>query len=187
MTPGGDTTLTQRAYSEYSHGDPTIAFRLMLRCAIRSDPKATFLVGVMYARGQGVRQSSRHAQRWFSRLEKQAASGCAAAQWCLSNKLRWGNFFPTDRDRANELLVAAAYGGNADAQGFLAEYLWYGLEGFKIDQSEAMTLLRSSLEHGSVEGLGLAEAVPEALAQVIDTGQVLSLRAAVAALGRPIS
>src|SRR6516164_1217929 len=65
----------------YGNGDYTTALRLLRPFAEQGLAKAQIVVGVMYARGQGVAQNYGEAMKWYRRAADQ---GDAAGQTALA-------------------------------------------------------------------------------------------------------
>jgi len=74
---------------------------------------AQFILGLMYANGQGVGQNYSEAVRWY---QKAAEQGLAIAQYNLGLEYAKGQNFKQDAARAVKWLSEAARQGDADSQ-----------------------------------------------------------------------
>jgi hypothetical protein len=78
-------------------GDLSTAATLYRQAADQGDSRAEFVLGVMYANGQGVAQNASEAARWY---EKAADQGEAGAQYSLGALYRDGTGVPQDTQKA---------------------------------------------------------------------------------------
>ena len=83
----------------YGKGDYATALRLLRPLAEQGLAKAQILLGVMYARGQGVAQNYGEAMKWYRRAADQ---GDAAAQTALGAMYANGLGVPQDQAKAME-------------------------------------------------------------------------------------
>src|SRR6516164_5500291 len=97
----------------YGKGDYATALLLLRPLAEQGLAKAQILLGVMYARGQGVAQSSAEAMKWYRRAADQ---GDAAGQTALGAIYANGLGVPQDQAKAMEWFRKAADQGFATAQ-----------------------------------------------------------------------
>src|SRR5262249_31618240 len=81
----------------YGKGDYTTALRLLRPLAEQGLAKAQIVVGVMYARGQGVAQNYTEAMKWYRRAGDQ---GDAAGQTALGTIYAKGLGVPQDQAKA---------------------------------------------------------------------------------------
>lgn len=117
-------------------------------------PKAQNTIGVMYYLGQGVRQDSAEAMRWY---RKAAEQGNAKAQTNLGIMYYGGQGVPQDYAEAMRWYRKAAEQGYANAQNNIGHMYYNGL-GVQADYSEAMRWYLKAAEQGekySQHALGL--------------------------------
>jgi uncharacterized protein len=120
------------------------ALRELLPCAEAGDPRAQFMIGVMYDLGKGTSENNTEAVRWYRRAAEQ---GFAGAQYYLGEKLRLGDGVVQDYMEAVRWLRAAAEQGDAGAQTELGT-MYYSGSGVVQDDAEAARWLRSAAEQG---------------------------------------
>lgn len=143
----------QTAAAAYMSENYAVAFPLMKKCAERDNPKAQFLLALMYKEGEGTESDDAAYRYWLQRLVTLATQGNAEAQWELSCKYRWANHFPLDIDKANCWLGEAAKNGNADAQYHLAVYYEHGDYGYEQARDKARYWFLKAVEQGYAEAL----------------------------------
>jgi len=80
-----------------ARGDFAAAVVLYQQAADKGDSRAEFILGVMYANGQGVPQDLAAAANWYA---KAADAGEAGAQYSLGVMYRDGQGVPQDADKA---------------------------------------------------------------------------------------
>lgn len=128
-------------------GDYTDALHWAHMAADRS-ARARYLLGDLYAKGQGVAADDANALRWY---REAAEMGDAAAQYQVGRFLAQGRAGPRDPEAALDWFERAANRGNAPAQLALGQAL---LEGSEVHQNRLQGrhwLLRAARQ-------GLAEA-----------------------------
>jgi uncharacterized protein len=101
----------------YERGDYLAAYRLCLPWAQKGNRDAEFLIGLMYANGQGVRQSYAEAAQWY---QGAADDGQDAAQNNLGQMYAGGRGVRRSLAQAAALYWRAADQGNHRAQYNLA-------------------------------------------------------------------
>jgi uncharacterized protein len=80
-------------YAAYERADYATALRLGRVVADQGDARGQYFLGVMYDRGQGVRQDYAEAVKWY---RKAADQGFAAAQYNLGVSYTKGQGVPRD-------------------------------------------------------------------------------------------
>ena len=101
----------------YERGDYLVAYRLCLPWAQQGNRDAKFLIGLMYANGHGVRQSSVEAAQWY---QDAADDGQDSAQNNLGQMYAGGRGVRRSFTQAALLYRSAADQGNHRAQYNLA-------------------------------------------------------------------
>ncbi len=96
----------------YNVGDYGTAWRLLRPLAEQGDAAAQYGLGVMYERGQGVRQNDVEAVKWYRLAAKQ---GHAEAQSNLGVMYERGQGVMRDHAEAVKWFRLAAVQGNAEA------------------------------------------------------------------------
>lgn len=145
----------RKAAAARADGDFKVAFPLMLECAEQDQPKACFLLALMYLNGEGVVPNPSEYKRWLLRLQQLAEAGDPDAQWELNCKYRWGNHFEENRELANMWLQRSAEGRNSEAALTLFYYFRNGAEGFKKDARLAEEWFSRALAEKHPEALYL--------------------------------
>lgn len=87
------------------------ALDTLRQTAQRGDAIAQYELGMLYDRGQGVRQSYTEAARWYRKASEQ---GCAQAQVSLGMLYSDGRGVGRDYHQAEQWLLKAADQGNAN-------------------------------------------------------------------------
>lgn len=116
-----DRDLADATKAIVGHGDSPdyrTALRLFERAAAAGSPIAAFNAGELYRAGKGVPVDLPAAATWYDRS---ARAGFAPAQFYLGVLLYNGIGVAPDRERAHQLLAAAAGQGHAQAKAALAE------------------------------------------------------------------
>jgi TPR repeat protein len=126
-------------FAAYQRGDYLAAYRLCLPLAQQGNGDAEFLMGLMYANGQGVRRNYQEAAQWY---QQAADDGQDVAQNNLGLMYAAGLGVRHSYDEAAKLYWLAADQGNPRAQYNLAvayrdgqgvdqndvqAYMWYTL------------------------------------------------------------
>jgi tetratricopeptide (TPR) repeat protein len=89
----GGVKDTDAAYAAYQKGDYSTALRHLRPLADQGDARAQFVLGVMYAEGQGVPQDYAEAVKWYRRA---ANHSHAQAQYNLGLSYAKGEGVPQD-------------------------------------------------------------------------------------------
>jgi localization factor PodJL len=117
----------------------------VLRTAVlASNPAAEYELGVRYAEGRSVPQSSPEAAVW---LQRAADSGFAPAQFRLASLYEKGEGLKKDVQAARQLYLAAAQKGHAKAMHNLAVLYAEGIDG-KPDYKTAAEWFRRAAGYG---------------------------------------
>ncbi|HBT97796.1 MAG TPA: hypothetical protein DEB25_09305 [Desulfobulbaceae bacterium] len=114
--------------------------------AERGNAQAQNILGVLYAKGQGVTRNYQEAVNWYRRA---AAQGNAQAQNNLGFMYAQGLGVTRDYLEAVNWYRKAAEQGHADAQGNLGNRYYNG-QGVMRDYDEAIKWYRLAAEHGNV-------------------------------------
>jgi localization factor PodJL len=109
-----------------------------------SDPAAEYEVGIRYAEGRGLPQSTAEAARW---LERAAHAGFAPAQFRLAGLNEKGDGVKKDVQAARKLYLAAAGRGHAKAMHNLAVLFAEGVDG-KPDYKAAAQWFQKASNYG---------------------------------------
>lgn len=139
-----------RTYSLYRTGQIDDALAVLEPLAREGEPSAQFLLGSMYARGEGVPQDDALAVKWW---RMSAEQGLARAQSQLGVWLLDGTGVPVDQVEAQKWLRKAAEQGLAVAQVNLGLMYLNGLGGLPKNDREAVGWFRKAAE----QGLGWAQ------------------------------
>jgi uncharacterized protein len=97
----------------YNNGDYGKAYSIYEELALKNDAVAQFNLGLMYVKGQIVKQDYLKAKEWY---EKAAIKGYSDAQLNLGVMYYNGQGVNVDKFKAYELLLKAAKQGNSKAQ-----------------------------------------------------------------------
>ena len=103
----------QQGSTAYEQSDYQTAFKLWLPMAEQGDANVQFNLGVMYAKGQGVKQDDFKAVKWY---RKAAEQGYADAQANLGSAYSAGRGVRQDYIEAVKWFKKAAENGSADGQ-----------------------------------------------------------------------
>ncbi|HHF3787758.1 TPA: tetratricopeptide repeat protein, partial [Haemophilus influenzae] len=102
----------QQGSTAYEQSDYQTAFKLWLPMAEQGDANVQFNLGVMYAKGQGVKQDDFEAVKWF---RKAAEQGHAKAQAILGFSYLLGERgVQVNKSLAKEWFGKACDNGNQD-------------------------------------------------------------------------
>jgi TPR repeat protein len=139
--PGDDSS----ALAAYESGDYAQAFLLFEPLAANGDANAQFMLGLMYANGQGVAQNFYEAAKMYRRAGNQGHIGAQVNLGSLFDECL-GNG-PCNSEEAANWYRRAADRGDAVAQYNLG--VMYGIgRGVAEDEWTAKTLFRNSAEQG---------------------------------------
>jgi len=128
----------------YHTGDYAAAVGAFVPLAQQGDARAQFLLGAVYAQGQGVPQDYAVAAQWFRRAAEQ---GHVAAQFNLGVRYHEGRGVPRDPGEAAVWFQRAAQQGFARAQYNLGVLYLHG-DGVPRDASQAAQWLRRAAAQG---------------------------------------
>jgi localization factor PodJL len=158
-----------------------------------SDPAAEYELGIRYAEGRGLPQSTAEAARW---LERAAHAGFAPAQFRFAGLNEKGDGLKKDVQTARKLYLAAAGKGHAKAMHNLAVLYAEGVDG-KPDYKAAAQWFQKASNYGVTDsqynlailyarGIGLTANLAEsyrwfALAAAAGDGEAAKKRDEVAA------
>ncbi len=115
--------------------------------AKQGDVTAQFILGLMYAKGQGVKQDYTQARLWF---QKAAEQGNTTAQYNLGTMYKAGQGGRQDDVQARLWFQKAAEQGNGYAQFDLGMMYDKG-EGGKRDYAKAAAWYQKAAEHGHTD------------------------------------
>jgi TPR repeat protein len=132
------------AMAAYDRGDYAGAARVWQSLAEFGDARAQSNLGVMYAKGRGVRQDSSTAAHWY---RKAAAQGNSNAQCNLALMYAEGRGVPQDPGAAAAWYQKAAAQGHGRAQYNLGIMYLEG-HGFLPDYDAAAAWFRKAAEQG---------------------------------------
>ncbi len=137
----------ERGARAYDAGDYATALKEWQPLADQGDPTAQFIIGVMYANGQGVEKNPATAVAYY---EKAAQQGYSVAQYNLGIAYAMGQGVVKDHAKAAEYWQNAAEQGFTQAQYNLGSLYYYGL-GVKEDWIEARKWYELAAANGSEE------------------------------------
>ena len=95
----------QKGLEAYAKQDYATALRTFTALAEQGDAKAQGILGLMYAKGEGVPQDDRQAVQWYTRAAEQ---GYAPAQINLGLMYAKGKGVPQDARQAVQWFIRAA-------------------------------------------------------------------------------
>ena len=101
----------QQGLTAYKQSDYQTAFKLWLPLAEQGDASTQFNLGVMYAKGRGVKQDDVEAVKWYRQAAEQ---GLALAQYNLGLKYAKGQGVRQDKGQAKEWFGKACDNGYQD-------------------------------------------------------------------------
>lgn len=128
----------------YEAGDYATALKEWQPLAERGDANTQYNLGLLYARGQGMKPDYAEAAKWY---RKAAEQGVAAAQYNLGVMYSNGQGVPQDAAEALKWFLKAAEQGVARAQNNLGTIYNEGEGAFK-DFSEAEKWYRKAADKG---------------------------------------
>lgn len=138
----------ESAWTAYRSGDFARAFSEAREPAESGDADAQFLLGVLYANGEGVAVDHAQALLWYARAAEQ---GHAGAQRNLARRFYFGEGVPQDYLTALAWFQRAAENGDAEAMASIGQMYAAGL-GVLNNRSIAMQWYRRAAEYGSALG-----------------------------------
>jgi len=108
------TSVQDEGFSALKRGDYTTALNKFRPLAERGDDRSQFVVGLMYAKGQGVTEDYAEAAKWY---KKAAEAGFVKAQINLGILYEWGRGVSQDYVAAHLWYrMAATPRGNSDRE-----------------------------------------------------------------------
>ena len=146
----------EEGLAAYREGDHSRAAKLwQTKQARPRDPRLAFVLGSLYAAGQGVEGNPARAAEFF----RQAAEvGLPAAQYNLGLAYLTGGGVERNPREARNWWEKAALQGYLPAQRNLATLLWKG-EGLPRDQAEALRWFREAALGGSPEAAAFLDSL----------------------------
>ncbi|MEX4104695.1 sel1 repeat family protein [Haemophilus influenzae] len=138
----------QQGLTAYEQSNYQTAFKLWLPMAEQGYAKAQFNLGVMYAKGQGVKQDDFEAVKWF---RKAAEQGYADAQAYLGLAYTEGRGVRQDYTEAVKWFRKAAEQGHANAQAILGFSYLLG-KGVQVNKSLAKEWFGKACDNGDQGG-----------------------------------
>ncbi|MGO8943332.1 MAG: J domain-containing protein [Syntrophobacteraceae bacterium] len=164
LTEKEPAVTLNEAYGAYNKGDYSTAYKQFNALADRGDAEAQFLLGVMYAGGQGVPKNDAEAAK---RYRKAADQGYAKSQYNLGLMYAKGEGVPEDYAEAVKWFRKAADQGDVEAQ-FLLGVMYADGEGVEENDAEAVKWYGKAADQGYAKAqynLGLmylnGEGVPQ--------------------------
>lgn len=171
----------QEAYSSKRFED---ALSLYRQAADKGSSVASFQIGTMYERGEGVKPNMGEAVRWY---EKAAERGSAAAAKRLAILYYDGEGVEKSPERVIKYYWRAGELGGTDAYFTLGQILWSGRMGPR-DPAKAMEAFRKAAERGdaaALNALGIGYDFGDGVAR--DKVEALAYFAAAQKLGSPVA
>ena len=138
----------QQGVTAYEQSDYQTAFKLWLPLAEQGKAGAQFNLGVMYAKGQGVKQDDFEAVKWYRQAAEQ---GDAKAQFNLGNMYEDGRGVKQDDVEAVKWYRQAAEQGDANAQALLG-FLYIQGKGVQLNKSLAKEWFGKACDNGEKMG-----------------------------------
>ena len=132
----------------YEKGDYTTALKEWTTLAEQGNAFVQYIIGTMYANGQGVRQDDQKAVEWFT---KAALQGVANAQNSLGAMYAEGRGVQQDDQKAVEWYTKATLQGNADAQ-FNLGVMYFNGDGVRQSDAIAKEWFGKACDNGLQEG-----------------------------------
>ncbi|QIW16853.1 hypothetical protein A4G20_04905 [Pasteurellaceae bacterium RH1A] len=124
--------------------DYSEAFKWFKKAAEQRDMYAQYNLGVMYYRGEGVKQNYKQAFVW---VKKAAEQGYKQAQFMIGHMYSTGEGIKKNYEQAFMWLKKAAEQGHKDAQSDIGT-MYYAGEGIKQNYEQAFIWLKKAAEHG---------------------------------------
>jgi TPR repeat protein len=136
------------SYVIYTNNPPHVAFEALQELSEAGDADAQFLLGRMYAYGEGTRQDWTKAIFWYARAAEQNHV-CALNN--LGNQLKLGINIPKDHPRAFRMVEQAATACFPVAITSLGEMYYLG-QAVAVDKEKGLLLFRTALDQGLALG-----------------------------------
>ncbi len=159
------STLHKKAFEAYNRGDYATALQLYRPLANKGEVTAEYIIGLMYANGQGVPQSYAEAMKWHHKVAEQ---GEALGQFSVGLLYFKGLGVPRNAAEAAKWFHKAADQGDAKAQYNLGSMYAKG-EGVTKNDVSAHVFL--TLAAG--QGIEAAKQARDKLAQSMTPAQVV--------------
>jgi len=122
----------------YGAGEPKLAFRIFMACAIDGDSSSQYSAAMMMRSGESTEDGTPNLFGARVFLEQSASQGYAQAIYALGKEYDVGSpAFPHDLVRATEMFRKAALLGHVDAQVDLATQYLLGRGGVPQDDEAA--------------------------------------------------
>jgi TPR repeat protein len=128
----------------YQNGNYQKAAKLYQKAAEQGNDQAQFNLGIMYVKGEGVKQDKQKGMELFN---KAANNGNPDAQYLLGVMYFYGKVMKQDYKKAFELFNKAANNGNLEAQ-YLLGVMYYNGQGVQQDISLAKEYFKKSCDNG---------------------------------------
>ena len=154
VSPASAMTM-EEVTAAHERGDYTIARFYLTPYAVNGDADAQFMLGNMYAFGQGVPEDAPAAVRWY---RKTAERGEPRAQFRLGIMYARGEGVAKDDAEAARWLRLAAEQGDVHAQAYLGVVYAEG-EGVPEDAVDAYAWLSIAAAQGNTSAKGLKKLV----------------------------
>ena len=138
----------QQGLEATMRGDYQTAFKLWLPMAEQGNAMAQFNLGVMYDKGQGVKQDYFEAVKWYRQAAEQ---GEALAQFNLGNMYVSGRGVKQDDFEAVKWYRQAAEQRDAQAQ-FNLGVMYYQGKGVRQDKGQAKEWFGKACDNGYQDG-----------------------------------
>ena len=138
----------QQGLTAYKQSDYQTAFKLWLPLAEQGDASTQFNLGVMYAKGRGVKQDDVEAVKWYRQAEEQ---GYVKAQFNLGLMYENGRGVKQDYFEAVKWYRQAAEQGLALAQYNLGLKYAKG-QGVRQDKGQAKEWFGKACDNGYQDG-----------------------------------
>lgn len=152
----GETDFRQ-GMTHYKNRQFDQALPCLEKAANAGNTDAQAMMGVLYFRGNGVKQNDSEAARWF---EKAARAGETNAQNYLATAYMKGQGTTPDTAKAIYWYTRAAKAGDANAQKILGALYLNGHDGVTKDTAKARQWLRKAADQGDTDAEQLLRQIP---------------------------
>ncbi|MCK9115616.1 sel1 repeat family protein [Haemophilus influenzae] len=139
----------QQGSEATTRGDYQTTFKFLLPLAEQGNAEAQLMLGVMYARGIGVKQDDFEAVKWYRQAAEQ---GYAEAKFNLGHMYSKGRGVKQDDFEAVNWYRKAAEQGDADAQAILGFLYLLGERGVQVNKSLAKEWFGKACDNGNQNG-----------------------------------
>lgn len=151
----GETDFRQ-GMTHYKNRQFDQALPCLEKAANAGNTDAQAMMGVLYFRGNGVKQNDSEAARWF---EKAARAGNPDAQTFMGVMNLEGRGVPKNERQALVWFEKAARAGETNAQNYLATAYMKG-QGTTPDTAKARQWLRKAADQGDTDAEQLLRQIP---------------------------